>query len=219
MPPRLKTTARKAPTQDRSKAMVDALLDATTRLLLRDGYDLLSTNRVAAEAGVSIGSLYQYFPSKEALLHGVMLRWADIVMGRVMTLRESLVPADLSQGIRGLVKDTLAFNRENPRLHRVLLEQVPKVGALDGLEQLNRRFEELLAAWLEAHVDELEVDDPTLAAHFVLRTLVALSDHALLYRPELLDSERFARHLERILLAYLAPSKFTKRQRSAQRQS
>jgi len=56
------------PQQDRSKVTVDAILTATARILTQEGYDRATTNRIAELAGVSIGSLYQYFPSKEALV-------------------------------------------------------------------------------------------------------------------------------------------------------
>src|SRR6202451_4373701 len=58
---------RKPATQARSRQTVDALLEATARVLIKEGYDKTSTNKIAAVAGVSIGSLYQYFPTKEAL--------------------------------------------------------------------------------------------------------------------------------------------------------
>src|SRR5262245_4195316 len=64
---RARSSARKAPIQARSKHMVEMLMRATARILIREGYDALTTNRVAEEAGASVGSLYQYFPSKEAL--------------------------------------------------------------------------------------------------------------------------------------------------------
>jgi AcrR family transcriptional regulator len=54
--------------QRRSRFTVDALLDATARILVKDGFDRASTNKIAAKAGVSVGSLYQYFPSKEAVV-------------------------------------------------------------------------------------------------------------------------------------------------------
>ena len=49
-------------------------MEATARILIKEGYDQASTNKIAAVAGVSIGSLYQYFPSKEALVAAVIER-------------------------------------------------------------------------------------------------------------------------------------------------
>jgi AcrR family transcriptional regulator len=66
------TNPRKSASQERSRLTVEALLEATARVLMKDGYDRASTNKIAAVAGVSIGSLYQYFPSKEALVAAVI---------------------------------------------------------------------------------------------------------------------------------------------------
>ena len=68
------TNPRKSASQKRSQATVQALLDATARVLTREGYDRASTNRIAATAGVSVGSLYQYFPNKEALVAALVAR-------------------------------------------------------------------------------------------------------------------------------------------------
>src|ERR1700712_1724802 len=68
MATKLRTNPRKYASQDRSRLTVDALLEATARILVKEGYDRASTNRIADAAGVSVGSLYQYFPSKEALV-------------------------------------------------------------------------------------------------------------------------------------------------------
>jgi hypothetical protein len=62
------TNPRKSALQKRSRVTVDALLEATARILIREGFDKASTNRIAEVAGVSVGSLYQYFPNKEALI-------------------------------------------------------------------------------------------------------------------------------------------------------
>src|SRR3569833_3611546 len=67
------TKPRKDASQDRSRATVDALIEATARILVREGFDKASTNRIAEKAGVSVGSLYQYFPCKEALVVVVLV--------------------------------------------------------------------------------------------------------------------------------------------------
>src|SRR5581483_874384 len=77
MAKRTRTAPRKKPKQERSQATVDAILVATARVLCETGYDRASTNRIALAAGVSVGSLYQYFPSKEALVAALVERHVD----------------------------------------------------------------------------------------------------------------------------------------------
>src|SRR5215467_14516170 len=74
------TNPRRLASQQRSRLTVEALLEATARILVKDGYDCASTNRIAHVAGVSIGSLYQYFPSKEALVAAVIDRQTQETM-------------------------------------------------------------------------------------------------------------------------------------------
>ncbi|NUR10624.1 MAG: helix-turn-helix transcriptional regulator, partial [Bradyrhizobium sp.] len=76
------TKPRKSALQARSRATVDALVEATARILVRDGFEKASTNRIADMAGVSVGSLYQYFPSKEALVAAVIDRHNEEIMAR-----------------------------------------------------------------------------------------------------------------------------------------
>ena len=89
------TNPRKIASQERSRATVDALVEATARILVREGFDKASTNRIAEVAGVSVGSLYQYFPSKEALVAAVIERHNQEIMQAVRgELAEALRPAD-----------------------------------------------------------------------------------------------------------------------------
>ncbi len=75
LPPRL--SPRKPARQDRSRATVDAILEAAVDLLSSQGYARTSTNRIAARAGVSVGSLYQYFPNKDAIVAALFERHAE----------------------------------------------------------------------------------------------------------------------------------------------
>src|SRR3954467_13893386 len=94
---------RKRASQERSRATVAALVEATARILVNEGFDRASTNRIAEVAGVSVGSLYQYFPCKEALVLAVIERHnLDImqVVGEALAEMESL---PLEEAVRKLV--------------------------------------------------------------------------------------------------------------------
>src|SRR5689334_12938801 len=114
------TKPRKTASQARSRATVEALVEATARILVRDGFDQASTNRIAAAAGVSVGSLYQYFPSKEALVAAVIARHrADLTaVARGAFAEAAALP--LAEAIRRLVAVAVEAHRVDPKLHRVL---------------------------------------------------------------------------------------------------
>lgn len=114
--------------QERSRATVDALLEATARILVREGFDKASTNRIAEVAGVSVGSLYQYFPGKEALVAAVIERHQQEVVETVRGELAEVLSRPVDKAIPGLVAIAIRAHRVDPKLHRVLAEQIPRVG-------------------------------------------------------------------------------------------
>ena len=84
-------------------ATVSVILEATAHILVTEGYEHLNTNRVAERAGVSIGSLYQYFPNKQALLSALRQRHAQDMQSLVNELTEQALSQTLPQAIRTLV--------------------------------------------------------------------------------------------------------------------
>ena len=93
---------RKNASQARSRATVDALIEATARILVREGFEKTSTNRIAEIAGVSVGSLYQYFPSKEALVAAVIDRHNDEIMGIVRSALAEVVDLPIDKAVQRL---------------------------------------------------------------------------------------------------------------------
>lgn len=200
------TTPRKQAVQDRSRALVDALVEATARILVRDGFDKASTNRIAAEAGVSVGSLYQYFPGKEALVVAVLARHNRDLMGVVRTALAEVEGQPLAVGIRRLVAAAIAAHRLDPALHRVLSEQIPRVGALADVEAFNRETYGLFRAYLEAHRGEVLPADLDMAAFVSVTAIEALTHTAVLHRPEALAgpaAETLVDEAARLVAGYL----------------
>src|SRR5262249_40590038 len=154
MPRKPLTNPRKHASQERSRATVDALIEATARILVREGFDRASTNRIADQAGVSVGSLYQYFPGKDALVAAVIDRHRDELskVARGALAKASGQP--IRQAIRTLVAAAIEAHRIDPRLHRVLAEQIPRTGRLEKVETFSRANYSLFRAYLERHSDE-----------------------------------------------------------------
>jgi AcrR family transcriptional regulator len=202
---RAQTTPRKSARQERSKATVDAILDATARVLVKEGYDRASTNRIAEVAGVSVGSLYQYFPSKEALVAALVGRHIDEMRALIVDIMARAEALSLADAAEALVRAMLAAHAVNPRLHKVLVEQTPRVGRLTKLYDIEREALGLAKLYLAAHANELRAVDPELAGFVVVTTVEALTHAAVLTRPELLDDERFVAEATRLIVAYLEP--------------
>jgi AcrR family transcriptional regulator len=175
------TKPRKTASQGRSRATVDALVEATARILVTVGFDRASTNRIAAVAGVSIGSLYQYFPSKEALVAAVIERHQQEIMQMVRQELAEVSAQPVEQGVRKLVAVAVKAHRVDPDLHRVLAEQLPRVGELETLGTFNRENYALFRTYLESHRDELSVDDLELASFVCVTSIEALAHNAVLH--------------------------------------
>jgi len=200
---KVRTTPRKRPRQRRSQATVDAILEATAQVLVADGYDKTSTNRVAKRAGVSIGSLYQYFPNKEALVGELVDRYSNRVMALILAelTQHSDAPPSVTAPV--LVQAMIAQKRENPELARVLRDQIPRVGRMQHYETNLATIIEAVASYLAAHRDALRIDDVEAAAFVTVQTVDAATHAGVVGMPGAVDDERLAAHVTDLLLSYL----------------
>lgn len=183
------TSPRKHASQERSRVTVDALVEATARILVREGFDRASTNRIAEQAGVSVGSLYQYFPGKEALIAAVIERHSQEIMQVVHGALAEANKRPLRQAVRIIVAAAIEAHRVDPKLHRVLAEQIPRTGKLEKVETFNRQNYVSFKQYLENHRDELRVVDLDLAAFVCVTSIEALTHTAVLHHSEILADD------------------------------
>jgi AcrR family transcriptional regulator len=203
---RPQSNPRKIASQKRSRFTVDALLDATTRILIKEGFDRASTNKIAATAGVSVGSLYQYFPSKEALVAAVVERHAQELSRVTHAALLKVAALPLKIGVREIVIAAIDAHRIDPTLHRVLAEEVPRTRWFENIELIERNARALFRVYLEAHRDETDVADLDLAAFMFVTTVEALTHSAVLGNPEIVAgarAEKFVDEVTRLVLPYL----------------
>jgi AcrR family transcriptional regulator len=128
MPTRQKRlNPRKQPVQHRSKVTVDAILDAAAQVFEAHGYAAGTTNRIAAKTGVSIGTLYQYFPNKEAIAVALLEQHIDDTDHRLHEWVGHMVVEQhsLYEALKDYVTDLLEMHSRQPRLQHILLEETP----------------------------------------------------------------------------------------------
>ena len=200
------TSPRKIATQERSRATVDNLVEATARILVKEGFDKASTNRIAEVAGVSIGSLYQYFPSKESLVAAVVERHQQKIMQTVRGELAQGLAQPVDQAMRQFVAVAVKAHRLEPQLHRVLAEQIPRVGKLEKLETFSRENFSLFRSYLEGVSDQLGVEDLELASFVCVSTIEALTHNAVLHHARELSGDRMEALIDegaRLVTGYL----------------
>jgi AcrR family transcriptional regulator len=127
---------RKSPVQARSSASVDAIHQATIQVLLAVGKERLTTTRVAARAGVSVGTLYQYFPNKSSLLQSVLRKHLESVTRAVEEVCASHKGAPLHHMAEALVAEFFRFKLRNVEASRALYFIADDVGGAEIARQL-----------------------------------------------------------------------------------
>jgi AcrR family transcriptional regulator len=157
---------RKKPAQQRSKETVRALVEAAARILEQEGYERANVNRIAEVAGVSVGSLYQYFPTKEALVAAVAreLEKEMLAVFQNGLQDDALLPFD--DAVRAVVVRTVRAFRVNPRLRKVIVDELPE-NVIESSE-FDAWFSEALAFYFEFHKDKVRPRDTRLAVALLM---------------------------------------------------
>lgn len=181
---------------------VEAMLDAAIKLLKREGNSSITTNRIAETAGVSIGSVYQYFPNKQAIfsaLHERHILQVDHVMHRKMA--ES-IDGTLEELIASLIDGMIEAHSADPELSELLYSEVPH--RADGASDFSIRLHGAFRAALAPHTRELgrRVDLDT-RTFFVSNMVDALGHAIVLRRPPGSSLSRFKAESLRAIMAYL----------------
>ncbi len=179
---------RKSPVQSRSAASVDAILEATTQVLLSAGKERLTTTRVAERAGVSIGTLYQYFPNKSALLQAALRRHFDAVASAVEEVCEAQTGRSAKAMATALVNAYLEAKMQDPKTSVALYAVSSDVDGLQLARQIGVRTHDAITAMLHTASDG-EIANADLVATVLQGAMAGVSRR-------LLESGAPERHFE-----------------------
>jgi AcrR family transcriptional regulator len=181
---------------------VEALVSATAQVLVAVGYAKLTTTEVARVAGTSIGSLYQYFPAKEALVVAVLERHLEELY-RSMERGLAEAGPSIEERIEGVLRGLLEAKARDPALSAALRSQLPRIEGYARVAQLLRRVEQLVAGLLAAHRKEAARIDPAWTAMVLTAGVDGVISSVLERDPARLRDPRLLRELCRMVLGYL----------------
>jgi AcrR family transcriptional regulator len=197
---------RKQPSQARSKAMVDTILDATARVLVERGYAKTNTNIVAELAGISVGSLYRYYPNKNALISALQERHVGKMLNVFLDITANMTPeGSLAGDLQALIDALVAAHLLEPELNRILEEELTSCHIPNS--DVRQKFFAGTRVLLNRHRAELTIDDIDLAAFVVVRILKVLVKNVVLPVPAGVDASKLQAEILPVVLGYLTQSR------------
>lgn len=206
---------RKAPKQARAKATVEAVLDASARILVDVGYAGANTNRIAEAAGISIGSLYEYFPGKEAIF--AELRRREGLKTYQMLVREPHPPTPEAM-LRHLVMTYVARFRDDRELLVALENEVPRFAIADLEQGILDEYMPMSDAFLKTHHQQLKPNNSIpFISEFLVRTVCSIVVDYAKHSPEHLDSTELATTIIEMVGGWLIAHTLKHRLRAAER--
>ena len=205
MPQASKTTTsrRKKPRQARAKATVQAILEATAQVLVSDGYSRLTTTKVAERAGVSVGTLYQYFGDKDALVRALKEQHVGEVLGAMAAEGERFAGASLESKVRAALGGLLRTKAAHGGLSTALSAAMIEIDGRVSLEESVGVAEQIVRGLLEAHADEVHVEDLEVTAHTLVHAVDGVVTAIVVGRTRPLEDPRNLDELVRLVMGYL----------------
>ena len=172
---------RKAPSQGRSRVTVDAILQSAAVILKETDYAKFNTNLVAERAGISIGSLYQYFPNKDSLIVALHKKHTQHIGDILRTVIDSQNAQTLKQRIESLVDGVIAAHSFEPELHKLLEKKLPFFDINSVEDETGIRQE--IFRLVELHQEEIVEKNKPLIVWMILQLLESLIHAAVLEPP------------------------------------
>lgn len=207
---------RKTPVQARAKVTWNAILDAAAQVLIKRGYEKATTDRIAERAGVSIGSVYEYFPNKESIFAALVLRWNEQRWEVVQSLQGELQASALAEDpgaegepglaarVRAVVHARIAATRLNPQLNTALNREVPNHVTEQQDKRIYDEFIRVSVAALAEYSDELREGNLEFMASLMIYATHAVVDAIAAASPEMLASQEFEDELSLMMYRYIA---------------
>ena len=197
-------TGKKEPRQARSKASVQAMVQACARILESRGYAGLSTNAIAEVAGVSIGSVYEYFPGKDAIVARLvqdMVAEARAMLEGRLALTDSR--NDLNSAMQYFLGAIYRLMRKHRELLRVLVFQVPYLHQLPATRQLEIELQQVLMAGLDYTREQYSLNAQQHTLYLMTTSVAGTLMHLVLVAPPAMDPEGILDALAEKMTAWL----------------
>ncbi len=208
---------RRTPTQSRSKTLVNAIIQACQQILEQEGTENLTTNRIAEVAGVNIGSLYQYFPNKEAILANLFTENLAADIDQLSVEVSERVALQLHVSLRHTIREIIHVKAELLRhfyqrygefyrTYHAFLDFSASIDAQVSSAYERPAWDDFLPILFDIYRDKIVPDDLELAGFVITRQMESLLIAALEQNPDWLADEAYLQQIEHTIINYLTCS-------------
>jgi AcrR family transcriptional regulator len=194
---------RRMPRREPGQNIVESILESATQLLSREGYSALSTNRVAEHAGVSIGSLYQYFPGKSAVIAALARRLEYRALEIFAKTLEVHGQRSVREIAHSLIADLASERLGSLAARREILREVPRGWTEEASQEVDGMVSGGLAEHMASRAD-VRSGNHRMMAMIITHAVEAVLESAVLRNPDLLGDPEFLRELAELPARYLA---------------
>jgi AcrR family transcriptional regulator len=196
-------TPRKRPEQERSRTTVAHILAASTQILQQQGLEFFNTNKVAQKAGISIGSLYQYFPNKEAIISALLERYVQKQFELIETEMQKMKGKNLRTTIAALVKVQLESKKKNSRFNKFIAETLFRIDGLKHMQKIDDKIADYLKQFVLPFKDELRDGDIDWMIFNMIHIMKILPVSVIFHPTFEIEDPKFEEELVELFFGYL----------------
>ncbi|KYG62174.1 transcriptional regulator [Bdellovibrio bacteriovorus] len=189
----------KAPTQERSRQTVATILDACSRLLISEGFYSITTDKIAKEAGVSIGSLYQFFGNKESVVQAVVKNIVEEDKRIISEKMRAISPLPPEQRVRAMIELAVDTIRRNSELRAKLTTIQYYVAEASYMSESIRFFQEVV----RYNLPQIPGRDMEKVSYLVVNAFIGLVNTMSIDRPEAIHDAGIVQEITQMFFKYL----------------
>lgn len=194
---------RKKPSQDRSKDTVNIILKATTHIIDQVGVSGISTNKIAEKAGISIGSLYQYFPNKESILAKLM---HDYLNKQHQLVSQALLKSDaksLKEAIEVVLNVIIKSKSHQIQLNKLFIENFTRIGDIKLLQDNHKKLIEIFKLAITPYKNEVRSGDLELMLFNCIQSILMISVSTLFSKEYSIKDQKVKEEMLELVYRYL----------------
>lgn len=195
----------KAPTQERSRQTVATILDACSRLLISEGFYSITTDKIAKEAGVSIGSLYQFFGNKESVVQAVVKNLMEEDKRFITEKMKVIPPLPAEQRVRAMIEMAIETIRRNSDLRAKLTTIQYYVADASYVSDSIKFFQEVV----RNNMPQIPGRDIDRVSYIVVNAFIGLTNTMAIDKPDAIHDAKVVEEISQLFFKYLDMSPMT----------